>query len=56
MYCWSAPLTKSPLISKDVRMRKLVLMLALSCLPVLRADAQTVTLSGHGTLLDGRLP
>jgi len=33
-------------------MRKLVLMLALSCLPVLRAEAQTVTLSGQGTLLD----
>jgi hypothetical protein len=37
-------------------MRKLVLMLALACLPVLRANAQTVTLSGQGTLLDGRLP
>ena len=31
-------------------MRKFVLMLALSCLPVLRAEAQTVTLSGRGLL------
>jgi len=40
----------------EIRMRKLVLMLALSCLPALRADAQTVTLSGQGTLLTGGLP
>lgn len=37
-------------------MRKLLLVLALSCLPVLRADAQTVTLSGRGLLTSEGLP